>query len=212
MKKFNNKYIPWNPPAADVPLILSGATRWLLPVEDQPLWWQGVFNFGDGSFATVGEDYESHPYRGPFEVGDVLWLRESHVMLMTGGGQVRYAMFRDGSHKFETGHYDPGLPMEKYSPDAFEPYRGQWRPPSRMPKWASRCHRRVTSVVAIEEYKLKDNYIYNFGFRDHGDRPARMMLMDHLDSSWKIAANAHRRSSPLWLWVIGIEDIADERQ
>jgi len=59
-------------------ILLGNKTMTRRIVKKQPADWQTIYNFNDGTYARVGVDFESHPFKCPYgKVGDLLWVRET---------------------------------------------------------------------------------------------------------------------------------------
>lgn len=124
-------------------------------VMPQPEPWQSICDLQDGTFARIGEDYESLPFRCPYGVpGDVLWARETwatdHKMFYPCFPVVYAADGSPASHEIVKGRV--------YSPEVKDWFPFRWRPSIHMPKWACRLWCRVESVRVqrVQEITLAD--------------------------------------------------------
>ncbi len=111
-------------------------------IKPQPQHWQGVYDFEDGTYAIVGEDYESHPFRCPQgQPGDRLWVMETWN-----------TVYRDGDDPLPHGDVPVYRADEEHDEDAV------WKPSIHMPRWACRILLELTDVRAqhVQDISVED--------------------------------------------------------
>lgn len=103
---------------------------------------------------TWENDQVLYRVRPRIEVGDLLWVRETHMILEGLPGSP----WPDLPHRSASGgrivHYREGF-------DRSPPYR--WRPSIHMPKWAARLWLRVTDVRAQRLHDISEDDILSEG-------------------------------------------------
>lgn len=124
--------------------ILAGTkTQTRRVMKQQPQYWQSVFDFKDGTYAIVGEDFESHPFRCPYgEPGDRLWVRETWAPIpeMKPSGYFTDPKWKDR--------------VAWYAADNDKPtWGGKWRPSIHMPRIVSRI---LLEVTEVRVHRLQD--------------------------------------------------------
>lgn len=132
-------------------------------------------------FATSRKTQESTAIKPPYEVGDILWVRETWQQIYIFG---RNTFLYKADPEVET-HFDGML--------------GKWKPAIHMPREAARIFLKVTAVRAERLQDITLNDLLAEGFRPAAAFP---QYWDYLN-----AKRGYSFKSNPWVWVVEFERI-----
>ena len=184
--------------------ILAGAkTQTRRVVKPEPQHWQWMVAFDDGTFARVGEDFETNPFTSPLgQPGDRLWVRESiyvdHINYVHGPlPNARPADVDDMLYYRADGECCQQIPECSCA----EIGKPKWRSARFMPKWAARIW---LEIIAVRVEQLQD--IDQWGAYAEGVSKSKSEVPNpvaNYRALWdSINGKSHPWSTNPWVWAI----------
>jgi len=177
-------------------IIAGRKTQTRRVVKSQPASWQDIYDFEDGTYARVGEDFESLPFCCPYgRPGDRLWVREAF--------KVNPWIFNDPS-------MGPGTPdCVSYRADGEHQEieeRMVWSSPIYMPRWAARLLLEVTCVRVERVQEISEQDAIAEGCQPDYGESGRILwpAIDNYADLWD-SINKKRGfgwDSNSWVWAI----------
>ena len=162
--------------------------------------WKKLYQTWEGEEDFFKRLVEHCPYG---QVGDRLWVRETHLYYTDPFAIECYVGFRDGTGK-SVDDFPEGATVVNIASD---PKKWKWRPSIHMPRWASRISLEITEVRVERVQEISVDGAIAEGLQPMFIRdkffPARGMFKDLWDS-----LNAKRgygwEVNP-WVWVISFK-------
>lgn len=153
-------------------------------------------------FETAGTPSTTAAIKLPYQVGDILYVRETWA--------------------FDTGDDgdEIGTGVFLYKADGHEEYKGRWQPSIHMPKEAARIFLRITNV-RVERLQAIDGYgVLVEGIDNGSSNPAMGKRWENMQRmAYSMLWNSTVKQSDLskygwnaspWVWVIEFERISKE--
>ncbi len=141
--------------------------------------WKKLYQTWEGEGDFFKRLVEKCPYG---QVGDRLWVRETHYIDLPLRDGVLRAIFKDGSEKFNTGEY-----VSEFCNVA----NLKWRPSIFMPRWASRITLEITDIRVERVQEITEEDCYKEGM----DLSIGMMLVE---PHWMTRYILRRKFKGLW--------------
>ncbi len=135
------------------------------------------------------------------QVGDRLWVRETHKIWVKEGFDFWYALYKDGMGQ------ECNCSVDAQTDDIWYRESAKWRPSIHMPRWASRITLEITEVRVERVQEISPEDVRSEGIRGFGNLDSTNMvefiqLWDSLNAKrgygWEV--------NP-WCWCISFKAV-----
>lgn len=165
---------------------------------------EGSAAFGIGSFEDINNSKITDYAKPPYEVGDVLYVRETWCNAEE--DLVSNSIFKDNKYLYKVdnnGNIQPGIESDVK----------RWRPSIHMPKEVSRINLKIISVKVERLQSMKDEDYLKEGIRDvenissknDSNEVLKLMFKDIWNSTISKEQSEGLWENNPWVWAIEFE-------